>query len=80
MFIVPVLSGLAIWKPVQFGALVDLFYDFQGARLAHFIGMAAIVLFLLVHVTLALLVPRTLAAMVTGGPKVDAKPPQGSPA
>jgi thiosulfate reductase cytochrome b subunit len=65
---------------VQFGALVDLFYDFQGARLAHFVGMAAIVLFLLVHVTLALLVPRTLAAMLTGGPKVEAKPAEGSAA
>jgi len=47
---------------VQFSYLTALFYDFQGARLAHFIGMSAIVLFLLVHVTLALLVPKN-----TGG-------------
>ncbi|MFZ1109013.1 MAG: cytochrome b/b6 domain-containing protein [Rhodomicrobium sp.] len=59
-------SGLAIWKPVQFQTLTWLFYDFQGARLAHFIGMAAIALFVLVHVALALLVPKTIAAMTRG--------------
>lgn len=68
---VQIVSGLAIWKPVQFQELVLLFGDFQGARLAHFLGMAGIVLFLIVHVVLALLVPRTLGAMVTGGPKVS---------
>ena len=43
VIIVQVMSGLAIWKPVQFQELTALFYDFQGARLAHFIGMALIV-------------------------------------
>jgi hypothetical protein len=33
--------------------------------------MSAIVGFVLVHVTLALLVPKSLVAMVTGGPVVD---------
>jgi thiosulfate reductase cytochrome b subunit len=70
VIIVQVISGLAIWKPVQFSSLVSLFYDFQGARLAHFLGMAAICLFLIVHMTLALLVPRTILAMLTGGPQV----------
>jgi thiosulfate reductase cytochrome b subunit len=69
--VLQVISGLAIWKPVQFSYLTALFYDFQGARLAHFIGMSAIVLFLLVHVTLALLVPKTLIAMLTGGPRIN---------
>lgn len=73
---VQVISGLVIWKPMQFSELTTLFYDFQGARLAHFIGMAAIVGFIVVHVSLALLVPRTIAAMITGGPKVDAPGPQ----
>lgn len=85
--ILQVISGLAIWKPVQFSYLTVLFYDFQGARLAHFVGMSAIVLFLLVHVTLALLVPKTLVAMLTGGPRIDANavmaahgaPPDTSP-
>ena len=70
VIIVQVLSGLAIWKPVQFQELTALFYDFQGARLAHFIGMALIVGFLIVHILLAILVPRSLVAMVAGGPPV----------
>jgi thiosulfate reductase cytochrome b subunit len=61
-----VLSGLSLWKPVQFQSLITLFQGFQGARLVHFLCMSAIVLFVAVHVTLALLVPRTLLAMITG--------------
>ena len=59
-------SGLAIWKPVQTDPLVSLFGGFQGARIVHFLGMAAIFLFLLVHLTLVALVPQTFVAMVTG--------------
>jgi thiosulfate reductase cytochrome b subunit len=70
VIVIQVLSGLAIWKPVQFQQLLSLFYGFQGGRLAHFIGMTAIVAFLVIHVALALLVPRTIRAMVTGGPEV----------
>ena len=68
--ILQVVSGIAIWKPVQFSGLVDLFGGFQGARLAHFLGMAVIVGFLAVHVALALLVPSTIKAMLTGGPRL----------
>ena len=67
---VEVLAGLLIWKPVQFSAFTWIFFSFQGARLVHFLGMAAIVLFIAVHVLLALLVPKTLLAMITGGPRV----------
>jgi thiosulfate reductase cytochrome b subunit len=74
VIIVQVVSGLAIWKPVQFSSLVALFYDFQGARLAHFLGMAAICMFIVVHVALALVVPRTLLAMLTGGPRIAGVP------
>ena len=70
-----VVSGLAIWKPVQFSELLALFGgSFQVARVVHFLCMVAIVGFVGVHVTLALLVPHTLVAMVTGGPVVDALP------
>jgi thiosulfate reductase cytochrome b subunit len=68
VIIIQVVSGWVIWKPIQLSELTSLFYDFQGARLVHFLGMAAIVLFLTVHVSLALLVPRTIGAMLTGGP------------
>ncbi|HEY9215491.1 MAG TPA: cytochrome b/b6 domain-containing protein [Ancylobacter sp.] len=73
VIILQVISGLAIWKPVQFSFLVSLFGDFQGARLVHFFGMTAICLFMVVHIALALLVPRTILAMLTGGPRVDAR-------
>lgn len=68
-----VVSGLAIWKPVQFSGLVSLLGGFQGARIIHFAGMAVLVGFLAIHVVLALLVPRTLWAMLTGGPQVGAQ-------
>ena len=76
--IVQVLSGLVIWKPVQFSELAILFYDFQTARLVHFLGMVAIVGFLLVHIALALIVPKTLIAMLTGGPEVPRDRPTGA--
>jgi thiosulfate reductase cytochrome b subunit len=72
--IIEVMAGLAIWKPIQLFRLAALFHDFQTARLVHFLGMTAIVLFLAVHVALALLVPRTLLAMITGGPRVPKNP------
>lgn len=74
-----VVSGLAIWKPIQFSSLLALFGDFQTARLVHFLCMAAIVGFVFVHVTLAILVPHTLVAMVTGGPRVDPDKPSSIP-
>jgi thiosulfate reductase cytochrome b subunit len=64
--IVIVLSGLSIWKPVQFQELTALFGGYDTARYVHFFAMAAIVGFLIVHVALALIVPRSLRAMVTG--------------
>jgi thiosulfate reductase cytochrome b subunit len=68
--IAQVVTGLAIWKPVQFSGLVSLLGGFQSARILHFVGMAVIFGFLVVHVVLALLVPRTLWAMLAGGPRV----------
>src|SRR5450631_1344131 len=61
-----VLSGLSIWKPVQFQELTALFGGYDVARYVHFFAMSAIVGFLSVHVALALLVPKSLRAMVTG--------------
>jgi thiosulfate reductase cytochrome b subunit len=64
--IVVVLSGLAIWKPVQFQEITSLLGGYETARYVHFFAMATIVAFLVVHVTLALLVPRSLRAMILG--------------
>jgi thiosulfate reductase cytochrome b subunit len=61
-----VLSGLSIWKPVQFHALTSFFGGYNTARYVHFAAMTAIVAFLVVHVSLALLVPKSLRAMIIG--------------
>ncbi|MEA2742288.1 MAG: hypothetical protein QOG25_659 [Acetobacteraceae bacterium] len=60
------LSGVAIWKPVQTYPLETLFGGFQGARIVHFLFMAAITLFIVIHVTLVILVPKTFVAMTLG--------------
>jgi thiosulfate reductase cytochrome b subunit len=59
-------SGLAIWKPVQFGWLCALLGDFDTARLVHFSAMSGIVLFTVIHVAMSALVPRSLLAMIRG--------------
>ena len=61
-----VLSGLSIWKPVQFQELTAAFGGYDVARYVHFFCMAAIVLFLAVHLTLTALVPTVLPPMITG--------------
>ena len=66
-------TGLLIWKPVQFSRAVALLGGFQAVRIEHFIGMSVIVGFLIVHVALSLLVPRTLWAMLAGGPHLPAR-------
>ena len=64
--VVIVLSGLSIWKPVQFHLLTSFFGGYNTARYVHFAAMTAIVAFLVVHVLLAVLVPKTLRAMILG--------------
>jgi thiosulfate reductase cytochrome b subunit len=64
--VVIVLSGVAIWKPVQLQELTAAFGGYDAARFVHFFAMAAIVCFVAVHITLAILVPRSLRAMIIG--------------
>ena len=64
--VIVVLSGLSIWKPVQFQELTAVFGGYDVARWVHFIAMVAIALFLVVHVLLALIVPKSLRAMIIG--------------
>jgi thiosulfate reductase cytochrome b subunit len=61
-----VLSGLVLWKSVQFPLLRALLGGYEGARLVHFAAMSAIVLFVIVHLVMVLLVPKTLFAMIRG--------------
>jgi thiosulfate reductase cytochrome b subunit len=65
--VVVVLSGLAIWKPVQLWPLCNLFGGYFVARYVHFFAMAAIVSFIAVHVALVVAVPKVLPPMITGG-------------
>jgi len=64
--IVLVLSGLAIWKPVQLYWLAGPMGDYEGARLLHFFAMSAVVLIVFVHVIMVILVPRTFPSMISG--------------
>lgn len=64
--ILTVLTGASIWKPVQLSWLTNLFGGYDTARVIHFTMMSLILAFLLVHLALVALFPRTLAAMVIG--------------
>ncbi|WP_144640053.1 cytochrome b/b6 domain-containing protein [Bordetella genomosp. 13] len=61
-----VLSGLALWKPVQFDTLRTLMGGYDAARYVHFIAMSLLVAFVALHVLMVALVPRTLSAMIRG--------------
>ena len=66
VIVLTLLSGLSIWKPVQFQELTAVFGGYDTARYVHFFCMAAIVLFLAVHLALTALVPKVLPPMITG--------------
>ncbi|HEU5294889.1 MAG TPA: cytochrome b/b6 domain-containing protein [Burkholderiaceae bacterium] len=61
-----VISGLVLWKSVQFPLLREALGGYEAARRVHFFAMAGLVGFLVVHLTLVLLVPRSLLAMLRG--------------
>lgn len=64
--IVLVLSGLVLWKSVQFPMLRELMGGYESARRVHFIAMAPLTGFVGVHLLMVALVPRTLVAMLRG--------------
>ncbi|OYO29338.1 cytochrome B [Janthinobacterium sp. PC23-8] len=61
-----VLSGLVLWKSVQLPLLRELLGGYESARRVHFFAMAALVGFVVVHLVMVALVPRTLLAMLRG--------------
>jgi thiosulfate reductase cytochrome b subunit len=61
-----IVSGLAIWKPVQFHPLTALLGGYEVARRVHFLAMAGITGFIIVHLVLVAIVPSTLPPMLTG--------------
>ncbi|QIB08670.1 cytochrome b/b6 domain-containing protein [Pseudomonas fluorescens] len=62
-----VISGVAIWKPIQLQELVALLGGYDVARYVHFGAMAMIAAFVVIHLSLVILVPKTLLPMITGG-------------
>jgi thiosulfate reductase cytochrome b subunit len=61
-----IISGLAIWKSVQFPLLRDLMGGYDRARVVHFCAMALLAGFIVVHLTMVALVPRSLLTMIRG--------------
>jgi thiosulfate reductase cytochrome b subunit len=66
LLLVLVVSGLVLWKPVQFYWFGQFMGDYEGARYLHFFAMAGVFFLVVVHVVMVVLVPRTFAAMLTG--------------
>jgi thiosulfate reductase cytochrome b subunit len=61
-----VASGLVIWKSVQFPLLRDLMGGYDSARKIHFFAMSGLLGFIVIHLVLVILVPKTLVAMIRG--------------
>jgi thiosulfate reductase cytochrome b subunit len=61
-----VISGLVLWKSVQFPLLRELLGGYDAARHVHFIAMALLMAFVAVHLVMVALVPKTLIAMIVG--------------
>ena len=70
--VVAMWSGLALWKPVQLQVLAAALGGYEIARRVHFFAMSGIVAFIVLHLVLVALVPRTLIAMITGRARVAA--------
>jgi len=73
MGVVLVLSGLSIWKPVQFQEIAAVMGGYEGARIVHFIAMALVVFFIFVHLALVVLVPKTFWPMISGRAELHGK-------
>lgn len=61
-----VLSGLVLWKSVQFPLLREALGGYEAARRIHFLAMAFVCVFAVGHVLLAVCFPRTLLLMIRG--------------
>lgn len=61
-----VISGMVLWKPFQFPVLSMILGGYESARYIHFFSMSAMALFIIIHLLMVLLVPRTLLVMLRG--------------
>src|SRR6476646_7655237 len=70
-----VLSGIAIWKPVQLHWLTMIFGGYVWARYVHFMAMILLVLLVLGHVFMVFAVdPYAMRSMITGWYDEDLAP------
>ncbi|HTH99997.1 MAG TPA: cytochrome b/b6 domain-containing protein [Acidisoma sp.] len=77
--ILQTMTGLAIWKPVQFGWLAGVFGGYPVARGLHLAIMLGIVAFVVLHVTLVAIHPSTLKSMVVSVPTESVAKGEESP-
>jgi Ni/Fe-hydrogenase b-type cytochrome subunit len=64
---VTVISGIAIWKPVQLAPLTNLLGGYVWARYWHFLAMLLIVILSVIHVFMVFAVdPYSIPSMITG--------------
>jgi thiosulfate reductase cytochrome b subunit len=64
--VVVIVSGLVVWKSVQFPMLRNVMGGYDNARVVHFFCMSFLVAFFVVHVAMVALVPRSLLVMIRG--------------
>jgi Thiosulfate reductase cytochrome B subunit (membrane anchoring protein) len=59
-------SGLVLWKSVQFPFLREVLGGYDTARFIHFFAMAFLCAFVVIHLIMVALVPKTLLLMTRG--------------
>ncbi|MBA2683732.1 MAG: cytochrome b/b6 domain-containing protein [Gemmatimonadaceae bacterium] len=70
-----VLTGLAIWKPVQLGWITAVFGGYVWARYWHFVAMVLLIVLSFAHIFMVFAVdPYSIQSMVTGGYREDLSP------
>ncbi len=73
--IVIVLTGLAIWKPVQLGWITSIFGGYVWARYWHFMTMMALIVLSFAHIFMVFAVdPYSIQSIITGGYREDLSP------
>lgn len=67
--LITIISGLAVWKSTQFSVITELIGGYDFARIVHFYGMAFVVSFVIIHLVMVALVPKTMLNMLIGSKK-----------
>jgi Ni/Fe-hydrogenase b-type cytochrome subunit len=73
--VLAVLTGIAIWKPVQLSMLTSLFGGYVWARYWHFWAMLLLVILSVVHIFMVFAVdPYSIPSIITGSYREDLSP------